>query len=98
MPQSYPMSTLARNRRYDENHREDHVDRKLGRYYTDKDGRKIFTNEKGQEYYIGEFEGKPHPVILLPGYMPRVRPKADIGGAQSIGNGGYRRGGVAGNN
>lgn len=98
MKSSYPASPHMRDKRYNPSHREYKTDKTLGVYYTDREGRKIFTNDKGQEYYIGEFAGKPQHIIVLPGFMPVVRPKADIGGAQSIGNGAYRRGGVGGSN
>ena len=98
MKARYPMSPHMRDKRYSPDHREYHTDKKLGAYYIDSEGRRIFTNDKGQEYYIGTFNGKPQPIIVLPGFVPTVRSKADIGGAQSIGNGAYRRGGVAGSN
>ena len=98
MKASYPMSPRMRDKQYGPDHREYHNDKKLGAYYVDKEGRKIFTNDNGQEYYVGVFNGKPQDIIVLPGYIPVVRPRADIGGAQPIGNGAYRNGGVGGNN
>ena len=65
----------------------------LGKFYVDKDGREIFSNDRGESYYFGSIDGNVHRIIIYPLQPPPLRMPADPGTGLSLGNGGVKEGG-----